>query len=142
MFNEAAFISCDENGKKAVISLYSKYGFYVYDNTINNKYSVDLMLSRNENSKPFSFIEVEVRSIWKTPTFPFSTVHIPARKLKYITNKTLGLVYAVVSGNYKYILLCNAEHVDINNTITLDTTRRNQESFINVPLSSFCFYVL
>jgi hypothetical protein len=91
-FDREVFEAEDRRARDAVIAALAEEGLYARDN--DDKYGPDLMLYHGY--RHIGYIEVEVKRAWRPPTssvglsdepaFPFPTVQVPERKLKFAGN--------------------------------------------------------
>lgn len=133
-FNQKAYDSSDAISKQAVIKLLERMGFVVIDNTEYDKYAVDL--TAYFKNKRYD-IDVEMRyDIWSGYKFPFSSVHIPYRKKKFIASGN-EFRYIVVNRELSHCLISKKDAIDISKFVSVDTPRMKEEPFFDVPLSKF-----
>ena len=108
-FNQETFDKNDEVARKVVKRFLLTKGIEATDNP--KKHGIDLVIPKEESDKNPRLAgvtyEVERRSIWARE-WPYSTVHIPERKTKFLQNK---MVYAVVNKQLDSILFCPAEEI-------------------------------
>lgn len=138
-FNQGNYEANDASGKEAVTKFLVSQGLSVKENP--NRYGVDLIADGiTHNGKTFNKvpIEVERRQIWNRDEFPYSTVHVPERKTKFLKDYIL---YAVVNKDYTKVMFCSSNvitrfmPVEVpNNSISKD------EYFYNVPLEHWKVY--
>jgi Holliday junction resolvase-like predicted endonuclease len=77
---DQSLYDADDNAKDLVIRWLNSYGYSMEVNP--DQYGIDLIGFNNEG-KPIT-VEVEVKHHWTGPAFPFPTVHVSARKRKFI----------------------------------------------------------
>ena len=137
-FNQSNYDSNDASGKEAVTQFLMNKGLDVQENS--NKYGIDLIANgTTHNGKSFVDIPIEVerRNIW-TDTFPFSTVHVPERKTKFLKHYML---YAVVNSTYDKIMFCPSDI--IKQFIPIEVSNKSiqaGEYFYDVPLTYWKVY--
>lgn len=88
-------------------------------------YGVDIIAT----NKAMSY-EVEVKHNWEAGEFPFDSVHIPARKLKFLDRP---VKFVILSSNKNWAIVIDGEVVRASRVIQKDTKFTKGESFIEVP---------
>jgi len=85
-FDQKLLESNDPTAREAIKDYIGRSGLFVRDNP--DIYGPDLIVYKG--FKPLSFVEVEVKLVWKPEQniFPWDTVQLPERKLKFLN---LGL---------------------------------------------------
>lgn len=85
-FEKKIFDATDNPAREAIKDYIGRSGLFVRDNP--DIYGPDLIVYKG--FKPLSFVEVEVKLVWKPEqyAFPWDTVQLPERKLKFLN---LGL---------------------------------------------------
>jgi hypothetical protein len=78
----------NDNAKELVIKWLESKGCTAWVNP--DQYDIDLLF-KNPSGDYYS-CEVEVKHNWKGAKFPFKTMHIPARKLKFATDNSIFVV--------------------------------------------------
>lgn len=122
-FSKELYDRCDKKGKEKVKAYYRKKGIVVTE--FENQYDLDL-----KESKDKFFVEVEVHESWQGRSFPFDTIHIPVRKQKYITGKTLFFILNKEMTNALVIpdsLLNDKDKIEVKNKYI-----QNGEEFFDV----------
>jgi hypothetical protein len=102
--------------------------------TLFEKYKVDLLCKRA--GKVIGYAEVEVREPYGNK-FPFTTVHVPARKVKLLDNG-LPTVYFAVNRDFTRLMWVRTEK--IAQYIPIEVPNKmipNGECFYNVPKKLF-----
>lgn len=108
----------------------------IYENP--NQYSIDLIIDRN--NERFGYIEAEIKQIWISEQFPFDTIQIPKRKLKF-TEEELNVYFCVFSKDLSYVavitkeILLKSPLVEVSNKYIA-----NGEYFFQVDVNNVCFY--
>ena len=93
-----------------------------------DKYGIDIIVPR---------YEVERREIWIND-FPFKTVHIPARKKKFLN---YSIVYAIVNRDFNRIMFCTSEVIKQSNLIEVPNKSVPEgEYFYDVPVEEWYVY--
>jgi len=138
-FNQDAYDSFDEKSKTLVSKLLTKLGFEVTDNTIDNRYAVDLSFKDKDGKKYDT--DVEVRSKWSGTVFPFKTIHIPYRKKKFIESCE-NFIYTVVNLEMTHCLMCKQCNILASNVVTIKTPRMEQEPFYDIDVKYFKLFEL
>ena len=126
----------DPKARQAVIQFVTQQGLSAKENP--NIYGIDLSISGIAASgyvyddMP---VEVERRECWKNNSFPFPTVHIPARKKKFF--KT-NILYAIVNKTYNKFMFCCSDHI-INHELREVSNKyiAEGEYFYDVPLKEW-----
>lgn len=85
-FDRELFDTTDVSAREVIKDYIGRSGLYVRDNP--DTYGPDLIVYKG--FKPLSFVEVEVKLVWKPEqyAFPWDTIQLPERKLKFLN---LGL---------------------------------------------------
>ena len=134
-FIQGNYDANDSSGKKAVIKFLEKRGLSVKENP--DKYGIDLIANGTTyNGKVFDNvpIEVERRNIWSR-IFPYTTVHIPERKTKFLKDYML---YAVVNSEYDRILFCSSDKIKKYPLIEVSNKSiQKGEFFYDVPFKEW-----
>ena len=127
-FNKESHAANDKPAKDLVIKFLKSKGLDAMENP--NDYGIDIMVSR---------YEVERREIW-TNKFPFQTVHIPARKEKFLK---YNIIYAIVNKDFNKIMLCTSEIIRQYNKIEVpNRSVQAGEYFYDVPIKEWSTYNL
>jgi hypothetical protein len=148
-FNQQLFDENDPESREIVRELYMWFNksTKIIDNP--NRYGVDL-LQYNLIGKPYRAIEVERRSWWRGERFPFDTIHIPTRKIKYVQeSRELGfpmLEYACVNDDLTWVMLFDMYSIEEYPTIKMDAPHRPPgEPFYDIPVKNWlkiCFDIM
>lgn len=85
-FDKSMFEATDNPAREVIRDYIGRSGLFVRDNP--DTYGPDLIVYKG--FKPISFAEVEIKLVWKPEQniFPWDTVQLPERKLKFLN---LGL---------------------------------------------------
>ena len=125
-FNKESHAANDKPAKDLVIRFLQSKGIDATENP--DKYGIDIIAPR---------YEVERREIW-IDNFPFKTVHIPARKKKFLN---YSIVYAVVNRDFNKIMFCTSEIIKQSNLIEVpNKSVPKDEYFYDVPLEEWYVY--
>jgi hypothetical protein len=137
-FDERLFRDNDPISRAKVIKYFENQGIKLKENPY--KYGVDLIQERN--GEVVMGVEVERRHNWDTDRFPFSTIHVPARKGKFVSyeyttyycalNKDMTKMFMVKMDDVK-----NCPRKEINNKYVAEG-----ELFFVVPLNKGRFIYL
>jgi hypothetical protein len=86
-FDKKMFDATDNPAREVIREYIGRSGLFVRDNP--DTYGPDLIVYKG--FKPLSFVEVEVKLVWKPEqnVFPWDTIQLPERKLKFLN---LGLL--------------------------------------------------
>ena len=78
----------DEIARNTAKAFWSKLGWDIEDNP--DEYGVDLIAQKDSKRV---YVEVEVKRGWHGPTFQYDTMHLPARKAKFLDKPTQFMVF-------------------------------------------------
>ena len=125
-FNKESHAANDKPAKDLVINFLKSKGLDAMENP--DKYGIDIIVPR---------YEVERREIW-IDKFPFKTVHIPARKEKFLKH---SIVYVVVNKDFNKIMFCKSEVIRQYNLIEVpNKSIPKGEYFYDVPIEKWRIY--
>ena len=125
-FNKESHAVNDKPAKDLVINFLKSKGLDAMENP--DKYGIDIVVPR---------YEVERREIW-IDEFPFKTVHIPARKEKFLKH---SIVYVVVNKDFNKIMFCRSEIIRQYNLIEVPNKSVPEgEYFYDVPIEKWRIY--
>jgi hypothetical protein len=81
-FDKEMFDITDNPAREAIRDYIGRSGLFVRDNP--DTYGPDLIVYRG--FKPLSYVEVEVKLVWKQEQhkFPWDTIQLPERKMKFL----------------------------------------------------------
>lgn len=132
-FSTELFNENDEKARNAVMQAINDDDLYVRNN--DDKYGPDLCVYRGYKHK--FYIEVEIKHTWKdgTKPFPFPTVQVAARKLKYSKSTTKLVEFWLLSSDLKsaVIILDNVlESSPIQ--VVPNKYEPEGEEFVQVPI--------
>ena len=127
-FNKENHDANDKPAKDLVISFLKSRGIDASENP--DKYGIDIITPR---------YEVERRDIWKI-NFPFKTVHVPARKEKFLKH---NIIYAIVNKDFNRIMCCESSTITQCNLVEVPNKSVPQgEYFYDVPVELWYIYNL
>ena len=107
-----------------------------YEAEVNpDQYGIDLLVSKDGRH---SGIEVEVKHNWQGYLFPYRTVHISLRKLKFFTQGNNYLL--MLNSDWSCALSFAAEAIRNSPIIVKSTKLTKDESFIELPTKSATHY--
>jgi hypothetical protein len=119
----------DDDAKLDVLNWFNKYNSK--PSHINpDKYGVDIIT-------PWGSVEVEVKHNWSGYTFPFESLHLPGRKMKFAK---LGATFVVLNHEHTLGLVVDGATVVECPVITKNTKYSAAEQFIDVDLYK-CFVI-
>jgi len=125
-FNKESHAANDKPAKDLVINFLKSKGLDAMENP--DKYGIDIVVPR---------YEVERREIW-IDEFPFKTVHIPARKEKFLKH---SIVYVVVNKDFDKLMFCKSEVIRQYNLIEVPNKSVPEgEYFYDVPIEKWRIY--
>ena len=125
-FNKESHAANDKPAKDLVINFLKSKGLDAMENP--DKYGIDIVVPR---------YEVERREIW-IDEFPFKTVHIPARKEKFLKH---SIVYVVVNKDFNKIMFCRSEVIRQYDLVEIPNKSVPEgEYFYDVPIEKWCIY--
>ena len=125
-FNKESHAANDKPAKDLVINFLKSKGLDAMENP--DKYGIDIVVPR---------YEVERREIW-IDEFPFKTVHIPARKEKFLKH---SIVYVVVNKDFDKIMFCRSEVIRQYDLVEIPNKSVPEgEYFYDVPIEKWRIY--
>jgi len=89
-----------------------------------DQYGIDLL------SKDVQY-EVEVKHNWNGDTFPFDTVHLPGRKMKFANDLSL---FVMLNHERTHAMLISGAKVQQSEVVTKDTIYTKDEQFIVIDV--------
>lgn len=128
VFDVAAFEEYDAFSKAVVIRWLNRRGVVVVDNTLFDRYAVDLLVGGVVPG------DVEVRPEWNDDVFPFGTVHVPVRKEKFMLEG--DFLYFVLDKSLTRLLMTNGERIR-SSPVEVVRTWRGDDAFFVVPIGCF-----
>lgn len=116
----------NDPAKEHVITWLESKGYTAEVNP--DQYGIDLLTSRNGKQ---SGVEVEVKHNWQGYKFPYRTVHISGRKLKFFQDDNNYLL--MLNSDWSAALSFAAEEIRNALIITKDTIYTKAEQFLALP---------
>ena len=134
-FDKKLYEEFDNKAKEKTFTLFQEHS---YELTVSeNQYDVDFYYEKDD-VKLF-YVECEVKTLWKTETFPFKTIQIPERKKKFC-NKDLPVYFIMWNNDLtKYLIidhntLIASPLVEVKNKYV-----EKNEKFFQVPIEKVKF---
>lgn len=131
----------DDNCKHDIIRFLEEQTWSRFSLVVNrDKYGIDLV---GECNGVTCGVEVEVKHSWTGRDFPYTNVHIAARKVKFIDSRDL-VYYVIVNHERTQALIFspNYEEVDQITLVRKTTVHTASEWFMQVPLHECDQYAL
>jgi hypothetical protein len=106
-FDKKMFDATDNPAREVIRDYIGRSGLFVRDNP--DTYGPDLIVYKG--FKPLSFVEVEVKLVWKPEqnVFPWDTIQLPERKLKFL-NLGLPIEFFILRADLERAVLIH-DHV-------------------------------
>ena len=117
----------DDKAKNLIIGYLESNGWDAWVNP--DKYGIDL-LALDPNGIEYQ-VEVEVKHNWQGYKFPYRTVHISGRKLKFFQDDSNFLL--MLNHDWSAALSFTAEEIRNATLIIKDTIYTKAEQFIELP---------
>jgi hypothetical protein len=130
---DAAQYEADDNAKHQIIALFRDcYQTPLWVN--GDKYGIDLV--GKYQGQPFG-VEVEIKHNWtEAHHFPFETVHIAARKTKFLD--AFPFVYfTVLNHDRTQVLIVDSDQMEHCKLVRKQTMHTPIEWFMEIPISRF-----
>lgn len=128
-FSESLYTKHDKIAKKAVIKWARECGYSILENS--DRYGVDLLLQFG--------VEIEQRPCWNGENFPFSTIHIPSRKAKFMNGRNK---YVIVNNDSSYCLVIDGSEIKSSPKVNNPNKYMDEEMFYDVSKSKFKLHKL
>jgi len=128
-FDPELFDKYDSSARKATAEFLRSKGYEVRDHP--DKYAHDLIATKDGTKY---LIECEVKGVWQTGAFQFSTIQIPARKLKFATEGAIHFVWRTDLKDALYFW-CSILH-ELEPVIIPNRLMPEGELFFHVPVSA------
>jgi len=119
--------NADDNAKDLVIQWLRTYGYNMQVNP--DTYGIDL-IGTDSTGKQIA-VEVEVKHHWTGSHFPFRTVHVSARKQKFIRPDSY---LVMVNHDRTHVLTLNYETPSQARLVTKPTIYTTDEQFLQVDV--------
>lgn len=124
---DQSLYDADDNAKELIVRWLNGYGYSIEVNS--DQYGIDLVGFTNHGKAVT--VEVEVKHHWKGPAFPFPTVHVSARKRKFIQP---GMYLVMVNHDRTHCLTLSYEQLSWAKLVTKPTIYTTDEQFLEVPV--------
>lgn len=118
----------NDNAKELIIKLLQDKGLKAWINP--DKYGIDVIAQRDNN--PYIYYEVEVKHNWTGAVFPFQTIHIPARKLKFANYRCR---FVILNAERTHMIVVPASKLLESAIITKSTIYTQGEQFVEVSIN-------
>ena len=119
----------NDNAKELVIKWLESKGYTAWVNP--DQYGIDLLF-KNQLGGYYS-CEVEVKHNWKGAKFPFKTMHIPARKLKFATDNA---IFVVLNSERTHLIMLHGEDLRKAPIVRKDTIYTEGEYFVEIEVDN------
>jgi hypothetical protein len=119
----------NDNAKELVIKWLESKGCTAWVNP--DQYGIDLLFKNPEGD--YYSCEVEVKHNWKGPNFPFKSMHIPARKLKFATDNA---IFVVLNSERTHLIMLHGEDLRKALIVRKDTIYTEGEYFVEIEISN------
>jgi hypothetical protein len=135
MFDQRAYDRSDAKSKEVATRVLRNIGHIVPDKP--EDYDIDIVSYLN--GQPY-YHELEHRGIWEKGIWPYSTIHIPYRKIKLL-DKYAKFNYWVLNLPFTEAYIIDSDHIRTAGIDTVTTTRHiDGENFFDVSVN-LCKYV-
>jgi hypothetical protein len=125
----------NDPAKEYVIEWLTSKGYKAQVNP--DQYGIDLLVSKGNRH---SGIEVEVKHNWKGYMFPYRTVHVSLRKIKFFTNDDTHLL--MLNDDWSCALSFTASQIRQAPIVVKNTIYTKSESFMELPTAQATHYQL
>jgi len=134
-FSNELHDSYDQPAKDAFVAYISaNYPNSIVIESPFGKYGVDFKITNQE--KKVVYLDTEVRPSWVGSTFPYTTIHLPTRKLKFANADTYFLsLNRELTRGLLFKIRKSDTAVEVSNKYV-----KSGEEFIDIPLSR-CTYI-
>jgi hypothetical protein len=119
--------NADDNAKDLVIQWLKGYGYHMWVNP--DQYGIDLIGTNREGQQVA--VEVEVKHHWTGAHFPFRTVHVSARKQKFVRPNAY---LVMVNHERTHVLTLDYETLSQARLVTKPTVYTVDEQFLQVDV--------
>ena len=118
----------NDDAKQIIIDHLKSLGFEAFVNP--DDYGIDIVYHKDSMQK--KYCEVEVKHNWKGSKFPFNTVHLPGRKLKFAKEDSL---FAMLNHERTHVMIIPGALVSQSKIVVKDTIYTKAEEFIEVDIT-------
>ena len=132
-FDAELFASNDERARAAVCNYLNSEG--VYAGPADDKFGPDLAVYVGYKHK--YFIECEIKLVWKPEQdqFPWDTIQIPERKLKYIQGTTKDVEFWILRSDCRMAVVIPDAAVSSSPLVEVPNKfNKSGELFMQVPI--------
>ena len=135
-FNQQLHDSVDPQSREVIINYMKSRSFPFHSNP--NKFGLDLISDFKDKDGKLIGLELEHREIWDREIYPYTSIHIPARKLKFLGTDQVH--YIVIACQFTRIGLCLGHtlkyYLGICTEVPNSAVHHN-EYFLHVPREEF-----
>ncbi len=134
-FSNELFRDNDSRAIEAVTNYLCKQGEFASRN--KEKYQPDIVVYGSAGFQKASYVEVEVKRVWRNdqPEFPWDSVQIPERKLKYL-RKRLEVEFWVLRSDLQYAVVVPGIVVGASPLVEVPNKLVSTgEKFVQIPLN-------
>ena len=117
----------NDDAKELVVKILENKGYMAWVN--DDPYGIDVVCQDDQGK--CTYHEVEVKHNWKGDVFPFKTVHIPARKLKFAHAESYFVMF---NHERSHMLVIPGIQLLNSPVITKSTIYTENEEFVEVTL--------
>ena len=119
----------NDNAKELVIKWLESKGCTAWVNP--DQYGIDLLFKNPEGD--YYSCEVEVKHNWKGAKFPFKTMHISARKLKFATDNS---IFVILNSERSHLIMLHGDDLRKAPIVRKDTIYTEGEYFIEIEVNN------
>jgi hypothetical protein len=125
-FDKSLHDKFDALAKRKAIQWFARHGVHAIENP--DQYGVDLIVPK------FGYCEVEMKAGWKNGQFPFPSLHLPYRKLKFakLDRPTMFIVWNAGLDQLLWVEGWAMSHLA---PVEIDTRLMKKEKFFDLPLT-------
>ena len=134
-FDQTLFQAFDQKSKKKAKAILKKAGYKAQDSA--KKTDVDLFVEDEQGVK--FYVEVEVKTLWKSAEFPYETIQFLERKEKYakLDKPTIFMMFNEDLSNYLTVL--SKDLIKSPKKMVRNRYVRFGEEFFQVPVKKANF---
>lgn len=118
----------NDDAKNLVVKFFKNHDYEAWVNP--DRYGIDIIF--HDETFIYQYCEVEVKHNWKGEAFPYDTVHLPKRKLKFANKDS---VFAMLNHERTHILWIAGEKVLESPIVVKNTIYTKGEEFIEVDVT-------